>query len=377
MSPTLYRFRSAWSGLAAARRKPMTFCLGTTLVCALMAQPRAHAQAPSALNPASPAASMTESDLRQQWLGKLLYLRGGYLKNTLEFDQAGHLISNSPRGSYTLCIVRIDQVRFTRHKVEMIGVRYGMHFLGATPYEDPTHAFDTVNILPKKKHLRITIARTPVVVSRKRKDTPTKESPAAFVSQDAAAADLPKPAPVGAAPSRAISNQILENTLHQVFAERLDPQLIATMPEFWQLYYKGIDSKKEVLSAGNGVYLEAEVDQKARLLARVEPPSNDYAQAKGVAGLALYRIILDADGLPRQIAVSRPIGFGLDENAVDAIRKASFQPAVKGGIPVPVLLDVLVQFRIYSRRTATPAADSASANSSTPVLPGPYSVNPR
>jgi TonB family protein len=375
MSHSLYCFRAAWSGFTAARRKPVTLCLGTALVCALAARPFACAQGPSALNPANPSSSITENDLRQQLLGKMLYLRGGYLENTLAFDQAGHLTSNSPRGSYTLCLVQIDQVRFTRHKVELFGVRYGIHFLGATPYEDPAHAFDTVNILPKKKQLHITIAREPVVVPRSKKHHPTKESSATFVSQGSAAAGPPQPAPAGTAPSQAISNQVLENTLHQVFAQRLDQQFIATMPEFWQLYYKGIESKKDVLSAGNGVYLEAEVDRKARLLARVEPPSNDYAQAKGVVGLALYRVILDADGRPRQIAVSRPIGFGLDENAVDAIRKASFQPAIKDGKPVPVLLDVLVQFRIYSKRTATPAADSGDAKSPTPVLPGPYSVN--
>jgi len=305
----------------------------------------------------------------------MLFLRGGYLENTLDFDQAGRLISNSPRGSYTLCFVRIDQVHFTRRKVEMIGVRYGLHFLGATPYEDPAHAFDTVNILPKKKQLHITIAREPVVVPRKKKHHSAKESSASSESQGAAAADLPQPAPAGTAPSQAISNQVLENTLDQVFAQRLDQQLIATMPEFWQLYYKGIDSKKDVLTAGNGVYLEAEVDRKAQLVTRVEPPSNDYAQSKGVVGLALYRVILGADGLPRQIAVSRPIGFGLDESAVDSIHKASFQPAIKDGKPVPVLLDVLVQFRIYSKRTATPAADSGAAKPSSPVLPGPYSVN--
>ncbi len=372
---TLYRFRSARSGLAASRRKLVAFCLGTVLVCALATRPCPCAQGPSASNPANPSSSITESDLRQRLLGKMLFLRGGYLENTLDFDQAGRLISNSPRGSYTLCFVRIDQVHFTRRKVEMIGVRYGLHFLGATPYEDPAHAFDTVNILPKKKQLHITIAREPVVVPRKKKHHSAKESSASSESQGAAAADLPQPAPAGTAPSQAISNQVLENTLDQVFAQRLDQQLIATMPEFWQLYYKGIDSKKDVLTAGNGVYLEAEVDRKAQLVTRVEPPSNDYAQSKGVVGLALYRVILGADGLPRQIAVSRPIGFGLDESAVDSIHKASFQPAIKDGKPVPVLLDVLVQFRIYSKRTATPAADSGAAKPSSPVLPGPYSVN--
>jgi Gram-negative bacterial TonB protein C-terminal len=92
----------------------------------------------------------------------------------------------------------------------------------------------------------------------------------------------------------------------------------------------------------------------------------------------MYHVVVAPDGKPAEIAVGRPIGFGLDENAVDSIRKASFQPAIKNGKPVPVVLDLLVQFRIYSNRTAatmnpnTVTVDSPPANA---PLPGPYSAN--
>jgi hypothetical protein len=85
--------------------------------------------------------------------------------------------------------------------------------------------------------------------------------------------------------------------------------------------------------------------------------------------------VIGADGKPGEIAVARPIGFGLDESAVDTIRKASFEPAIKDSKPVPVLLDLVVEFRIYSNRTAVtanPAAQQPAAPS--PSLPGPYSV---
>jgi TonB family protein len=116
------------------------------------------------------------------------------------------------------------------------------------------------------------------------------------------------------------------------------------------------------------------VDQKAKLLTNFEPPSNQFAQDNGVAGMALYHVIIGAGGKPEQIVVARPIGFGLDENAVEAIRNAKFEPAIKDGKPVPVLLDLVVQFRIYSKRTAVPSAPGTSAGASGPVSPGPYSV---
>jgi TonB family protein len=117
------------------------------------------------------------------------------------------------------------------------------------------------------------------------------------------------------------------------------------------------------------------VDKKARLVTTFEPESNEYAQAYAVAGMALYHTVIGADGKPGEIAVARPIGFGLDENAVAAIRKATFEPAIKDGKPVPVLLDLVVQFRIYSKRTAVRSDPNKPAEGAAePSLPGPYSV---
>ena len=90
--------------------------------------------------------------------------------------------------------------------------------------------------------------------------------------------------------------------------------------------------------------------------------------------MALYHAVISADGTPQEIAVGRPIGFGLDENAVAAIRKAKFQPAIKDGKPVPVLLDLVVEFRIYSKRTAAVSTTPKDDKPGVPSLPGPYSV---
>jgi hypothetical protein len=84
--------------------------------------------------------------------------------------------------------------------------------------------------------------------------------------------------------------------------------------------------------------------------------------------------VIGADGKPGEIAVARPIGFGLDESAVDSIRKATFEPAIYEGKPVPVMLDLIVQFRIYSKRTDKPGEPLAPGTPAEPSLPGPYSV---
>ena len=91
--------------------------------------------------------------------------------------------------------------------------------------------------------------------------------------------------------------------------------------------------------------------------------------------MALYHAIIGSDGKATEIVAGRPIGFGLDEGAVDAIRKARFQPAIKDGKPVPVVLDLVVSFRIYSNRTSQPAVQENDSQAQ-PVLPAPTACSP-
>jgi len=362
------------------------------------------AQSPSAPAPAAAQAStpepvqpggVTEEELKQLLVGKPLYLRGGYLDPSLSFNEHGALIGHSPQGSYTLSGVQIDKVRLTKHKVELEGARYGLHFLGALPYEDPTKAVDRVRITPKKKVLKISIDRELVVKPKKvkAKTAEPAKGPADKVAPSAAAqpaemseADQAK-AEIAAAPpaarpadpgsvttttSPAHAKKLLLDALDHIFAQGFDDRLLASMPDFWKLYYQAAAAKADYRPRDPAVFRQNTVDKKARLLSTFEPESNEYAQANGVAGMALYHTVIGADGKPGEIAVGRPIGFGLDENAVNAIRKAAFEPAIKDGKPVPVLLDLVVQFRIYSNRTAArPETANKPADTS---LPGPYSV---
>jgi TonB family protein len=46
--------------------------------------------------------------------------------------------------------------------------------------------------------------------------------------------------------------------------------------------------------------------------------------------------------------VVRPLGMGLDEEALKAVRKYKFKPALMDGkTPVPVEINMEVNFRIY------------------------------
>src|SRR5208337_1843939 len=63
-----------------------------------------------------------------------------------------------------------------------------------------------------------------------------------------------------------------------------------------------------------------------------------------------------AAGRPQQIRVQRPLGMGLDEKAIEAVKMWKFEPARKDGQPVPVMINVEVNFRLYD---LSPHPDSA------------------
>jgi TonB family protein len=62
-------------------------------------------------------------------------------------------------------------------------------------------------------------------------------------------------------------------------------------------------------------------------------------------------MVVDASGRPSRVTIVRPIGFGLDEKAVEAIQHAQFRPGTLKGKPIPELVNLQVTFRIYSNRT--------------------------
>lgn len=324
------------------------------------------------------AAPMTEAELRERLVGRPLYLRGLYLDESLHFNMNGDLVGQSKKGSWTLCEVVIEHVKMSAKKVELEGVRYGIHFEDEGNWTEQATSFDRIPITPKKKHLLIEIDRQVVVKPKKEKGT-KKGKETETAAKDAGDIAAPAPPP-GATFSPGESAERLRTALNKVFAPELDAKMIAEMPDYWQYFYQAQNSHKMLAPVNPKIVRPGPGVDGPHLVAHVTPASNDYAQKAQVAGVASYMVILGADGHPAAVAVYRPIGFGLDENAVAAIQNARFTPAVKDGKPVMSVINLAVNFRIYSKRTAQVApAVAANPVASSPMaavkpMPGLYTV---
>lgn len=78
----------------------------------------------------------------------------------------------------------------------------------------------------------------------------------------------------------------------------------------------------------------------------VDPPYSEEGRSKKVQGTCMVQIIVDAKGIPQDPRVVRPIGYGLDEKAIEAVKQYRFKPATKDGKPVPVYMTIAINFRL-------------------------------
>jgi periplasmic protein TonB len=78
-----------------------------------------------------------------------------------------------------------------------------------------------------------------------------------------------------------------------------------------------------------------------------EAEFSDEARQQKYQGVCVVALIVDARGYPQNVHVVQHLGMGLDEKAMEAIRKYRFKPATKDGKPVAAVMTVEVDFRLF------------------------------
>jgi TonB family protein len=102
---------------------------------------------------------------------------------------------------------------------------------------------------------------------------------------------------------------------------------------------------------------------------QVDPEYTPEARNARFGGVVLVNLVVDQQGVPQNVHVLRSLGMGLDAKALEAVKQYRFRPAMEDGKPVPVQLNIEVNFQIFR----DPDASSSTAapfhlRMSTPVL---------
>ncbi len=98
---------------------------------------------------------------------------------------------------------------------------------------------------------------------------------------------------------------------------------------------------------GGGVFRVGGGVSAPRALDAPDPAYSEEARKAKYQGTVVLWMIVDPNGVPQQVRVTRKLGMGLDEKAIEAVRKWKFEPARKDGKPVAVQISVEVNFRLY------------------------------
>ena len=98
---------------------------------------------------------------------------------------------------------------------------------------------------------------------------------------------------------------------------------------------------------GGGLYHVGGGVSAPQLVFAPDPEFSDEARRAKYQGVCVVSLIVDAQGNPQRVQVVRHLGMGLDEKAVEAVKQYKFKPATLQGKPVPVEVNIEVNFRIY------------------------------
>jgi TonB family protein len=288
-------------------------------------QATAPAQSPAAAAAAPPPADPLLT-AAQNLVGRALFLRGFPSANSLAYDSAGALLTQSKPTDWTLAAVNVlKAARPSPGELELEGVRVAIR------YNPDAHEFQRHPLNGEKIKLLLQLPSSPGPNSGPNSGSNSAQDPTLAVRQ-------------------------LQAAFAAIFAIGIDPALQRSMPPFWRHYFDPSVPWNEAGAdplAGQTIYPVPPLPPLPGPPTELVPPILDhqtYAQLTAAAhndrvqGAVQLRLVVDASGAPQRIAIVRPLGYGLDQQAAESVAKWRFHPALHSGQPVPAAILINLDF---------------------------------
>jgi len=95
------------------------------------------------------------------------------------------------------------------------------------------------------------------------------------------------------------------------------------------------------------IFTQPQVEQRARILSKPEPPYTEEARKNLITGTVVLRVVFSNSGEVTNIRAIQPLPMGLTEKAIAAARRIRFLPATRNGHPVSVYVQLEYSFNLY------------------------------
>jgi protein TonB len=76
------------------------------------------------------------------------------------------------------------------------------------------------------------------------------------------------------------------------------------------------------------------------------PLYTEDARRAGIQGVVILEAVVDAEGSVRNVKILKGLPMGLEQAAVDAVKKWKFKPATLNGKPVAVYYNLTINYRL-------------------------------
>jgi protein TonB len=83
-----------------------------------------------------------------------------------------------------------------------------------------------------------------------------------------------------------------------------------------------------------------------KVIQRVVPEYTPEALDAKLEGSVHLSAMIGTDGVPSDIKVTKSLGKGLDEKAIECFKKWRFSPAIRNGEPTPMSSEVAIIFKL-------------------------------
>ena len=107
------------------------------------------------------------------------------------------------------------------------------------------------------------------------------------------------------------------------------------------------DPKGRVVDDEGPIFLQKEVDERARVLSKPEPSYTESARTFGVRGTVFLRAVFSKTGEVTRVEIIRRLPHGMTGRCLAAARAIKFSPAMKDGKPVSTWIQLEYNFNIY------------------------------
>jgi TonB family protein len=100
-------------------------------------------------------------------------------------------------------------------------------------------------------------------------------------------------------------------------------------------------------SAGPVYFIGKEGVKNPQSVYTPDPAFSEEARRAKYQGTVILSVVVDKEGNVSRIRLERPLGMGLDENAMEKLKTWRFKPGTYNGQPAAVAMNIEVSFNLY------------------------------